>query len=211
MLLRTLGRGCMAGGFAMLLAAAPSSAQGGRLVLTPFFGGVIPTARLGSLRIGGLTPQPFIFGAEVNTGGALGGRVGYWIGERWGVEGSYFWSSADVRLTGGPFSATREAELQGGTLKLFWQATAAGTGTDILLSGGLMGIEHRGSAFLLAADQFDVGGAIGAGLHVEMSPLVTFRVDGDMLVYKWACGCGFPATTQTDVLMTVGLGIRFSR
>jgi hypothetical protein len=201
----------VAGGFALLLAAATSSAQSGRMVLTPFFGGIIPTAALGSLRIAGLTPQPFVFRGEVNTGGALGGRVGYWVSERWGIEGSYFWSSADVRLTGGPFSARREAELQGGTLKLFWQATAAGTGTDILLSGGLMGIEHRGSAFQLASDQFDIGAAVGGGLHVAMSPLVTFRVDGDMLLYRYAFGPGFPVTTQADVLMTVGLGIRFSR
>jgi hypothetical protein len=202
-------------GFSLVLAATAAAAAAGpaegqrRLTVTPFAGGLIPTTELGQLRIGGLTPQPFVFRGQMRTSGALGGRMGLWLTPRWGVEGSYFYSKSDFSITNGPFTASIDAEVQGGTFKAFYQATSEGTGTDLVLSAGLVGMHHGGRAFQLASEQFDVGGAVGGGLYVQMSPQVTLRIDGDLLIYRWSAGPAFPARTQTDVLMTAGLAFRF--
>lgn len=206
----TARRGVSIGILAWLLAADAASAQT-KVSVTPFVGGLIPTKPMGQLRIGGLTPQPFTFRGEMKTAGAAGGRLDVWLGPRWGVEGSYFYAWSDFNITAGPFTATVDANVQGGAAKAFYQATSAGTGTEIVLSAGLAGVQHGGRAFSLASQQFDVGTALGAGLRVEMSPRVTFRLDGDALLYRWSAGPGFASTTQVDLLMTVGLALRFDR
>ncbi|MEZ4586954.1 MAG: outer membrane beta-barrel protein [Gemmatimonadales bacterium] len=185
--------------------------QHGGLSITPFVGGLVPTSSLGQLRVGGLTATPTVFEGEMKTAGALGARVGYRFGSRWGLEGSYFYSTSDFRSTGLPFSATVDASVQGGTLEAFYQLTTEGTGTDLLITAGVAGVSHGGPAFQLARDQFDVGGTIGAGLHIVMTQQLTLRFDGDLLVYPWSAGPGFPNALQTDLLMTIGVGFSFNR
>jgi len=181
------------------------------LSITPFVGGLVPVSSLGRLTIGGLTPNPFTFEGEMKVAGAFGARVGYWVGDRWGIEGSYFYSSSDFRITAGPFTSSVDAEVQGGTLKAFFQATSEGTGTDLLLTGGLAAVNHGGQAFRLASDQFDVGGTVGAGLHIVMTQQLTLRFDGDVLIYRWSAGPSFASTLQTDLLLAIGLGFSFNR
>jgi len=201
-------------GFTILAFAGYGSAnaqQHGGLSITPFVGGLVPTSALGQLRIAGLTPTPFVFEGEMKTAGAFGARVGYSLGRRWGVEGSYFYSSSDFRITAGPFSTTVDAEVQGGTLKAFYQATAEGTGTDLLIAAGVVGVSHGGRAFQLARDQFDLGGTVGAGLHIVMTQQLTLKFDGDLLVYPWSAGPGFANALQTDLLLAIGVGFSFNR
>jgi len=188
-----------------------SAQQHGGLSITPFVGGLIPTSALGQLRIAGVTSTPQVFEGEMKTAGAFGARVGYWLGRRWGVEGTYFYSSSDFRITAGPFPRSVDAKVQGGTLKGFYQATAEGTGTDLLVTAGVLGVSHGGRAFQLARDQFDLGGTVGAGLHVVMTQQLTLKLDGDLLVYPWSAGPGFANALQTDLLVTVGVGFSFNR
>lgn len=197
-------RGITLGVVACLVATAAGAQR--RLTVTPFAGGLIPTSTLGQLTISGLTVR-----GETKTAGVIGGRAALWLGPRWGIEGSYFYSSADFTIVSGPFTQSIDADVQGGTAKVFFQATSAGTGTDIVVGAGLLGIQHGGPAFELASEQFDVGGVVGAGLHVELSPVATFRLDGEALLYRWSAGPSFAASTQTDLMMTVGLALRFGR
>jgi hypothetical protein len=181
-------------------------------VITPFIGGLVPTKSMGRLRIGGGSSNPTVFEGEMKTAGAFGARLGYWAGERWGLEGAYFFSSSDLRTTDGPFAETFDAEVQAGSLKMFYQATSQNTGTDLLISGGVAAVRHSGQAFLLTEGQLDLGGTIGAGLHVVMSDLMTFRLDADLLLYPWSAGqAGFGTQLQADYLMTIGLGFRLAR
>ena len=211
--MRRIGRwrgvvlGCgLAAGVAM-----PALAQRGRFEVTPFAGGYVPTSALGQLRIANVLPGTAQFRGQMSTAGAVGGRLGYWTGQRWGVEGSYFYSSSDFQITIGPVSGTVDAAVQGGSLKAFFRATNENSGTDLFVSGGVMGITHEGQAFRLPGNQFDMGGVVGAGLHVVMSPQLTLRIDGDLMVYSYRSELQFTARTQTDVLMTVGLGFRLGR
>lgn len=190
---------------------AAATAQDQRLVITPFAGGIVPTTILGDLRIAGLTPQPFVFQGEIKAAGVLGARLDLWAGPRWGVTGAYFNAPTEFRVTSGPFFATVPAKVQGGSFKGFFRATGGDTGTDLVVSAGVSGVHHGGRAFALASEQFDVGGAVGGGLHVRMTDIATFRIDGDLLIYRWSAGPSFTPRTQTDVVMTAGLGLRLSR
>ncbi len=197
-------------GLAMLV--SPAAAQKRRRIeLTPFVGGLIPTGQLGAIRVPGLGSTPVQVTAEMLTAGGFGGRATIYGPGRLGVEGTYFMSGNDMRIAVGPFNRTFDADVQGGSIKAVFEATTGGTGTDLVLSGGVSGIKHGGTAFALASDQFDIGGVLGGGLHITMSPTVTLRFDGDFYMYRWSAGPGFASRTQTDFMMTAGLGLRLGR
>lgn len=194
--------------------AGPAVAQKRRRIeFTPFVGGLIPTTRLGAIRVpnpcGGSTPT--LVTGEMLTGGGFGGRATVYGTGRLGVEGTYFMARNSMRVAVGPCYRSFDANVQGGSVKAVFEATSAGTGTDLVLTAGVSGIKHGGTAFQFAADQFDVGGVLGAGLHLVMSPMVTLRFDGDFYVYRWSAGAAFASRTQSDVMMTAGLGLRLGR
>ncbi len=197
-------------GLAVLV--CPAAAQKSRRIeFTPFVGGLIPTGQLGAIRVPGLGSTPIQVTAEMLTGGGFGGRATVYGTGRLGVEGTYFRSGNDMRIAVGPFNRTFDANVQGGSLKAVFEATTGGTGTDLVLSGGLSGIKHGGTAFDLASDQLDIGGVVGGGLHIAMSSMVTLRFDGDLYIYRWSAGPGFGLQTQSDFMMTAGLGLRLGR
>ena len=196
----------------LAVVVSPALAQKRRRIeFTPFVGGLIPTSQLGAIKVPGLGSLPIQVTAEMLTAGAFGGRVTMYGPGRLGVEGTYFMAGNDMRIAVGPFNRTFDANVHGGSIKAVFEATTGGTGTDLVLTGGLSGIKHGGTAFQLASDQFDIGGVFGGGLHVVMSPMVTLRFDGDLYVYKWSAGPGFGSRTQSDVMMTVGLGLKLGR
>ena len=182
-----------------------------RIEFTPFVGGLIPTSRLGAIRIPGLGGSPIQVTGEMLTGAGFGGRATVYGTGRLGVEGTYFTARNKMRVAVGPFNQSFAATVQGGSVKAVFEATSAGTGTDLVLTAGVSGIHHGGTAFQFASDQFDVGGVLGAGLHLVMSPMVTLRFDGDFYVYRWSAGAAFASRTQSDVMMTAGLGLRLGR
>ena len=184
-----------------------------RVEITPFVGGYVPTTTLGPMRVAHVLSQPVQVTGEMETNGVVGGRVGVWTGSRWGLEGTFVYAASDLRIIDGPVSGTVKANVQAGTLKAFFRATSENSGTDLFLSAGASGVQHAGRAFDLAAHQMDFGGVVGGGLHVLMSPQVTFRIDADLLVYPWSFGgSGLnESRTQTDLLVTLGLALRFAR
>ena len=182
-----------------------------RIEFTPFVGGLIPTSRLGAIRIPGLGGSPIQVTGEMLTGAAFGGRATIYGTGRLGVEGTYFMARNKMRVAVGPFNQSFDANVQGGSVKAVFEATSGGTGTDLVLTAGVSGIKHGGTAFQFASDQFDVGGVVGGGLHIVMSPMVTLRFDGDFYVYRWSAGAAFASRTQSDLMMTAGLGLRLGR
>ncbi len=196
-------------GLAVLV--SPIAAQKRRRIeFTPFVGGLIPTTRLGAIRVpnpcGGSTPTQVT--GEMLTGSGFGGRATVYGTGRLGVEGTYFMARNKMRVAGGgPCYRTFDANVQGGSVKAVFEATTAGTGTDLVLTAGVSGIKHGGTAFQFASNQFDIGGVVGGGLHLVLSPMVTLRFDGDLYVYRWRAGAAFASQTQSDVMITAGLGL----
>jgi len=207
--MRTLSRQTLLATLGLAAIVTPVLAQR-RIEITPFVGGLIPTAQLGSIRVVASGSTPTVQSGEIRPGGVFGGRVTVYGPRRLGLEATYFMSGADVRVAA-PFLRTYDAEVQGGSIKAVYEATAAGTGTDLVLSAGVGAVNHSGEAFKFASDQFDVGGVFGGGLHVVMSPMVTLRFDGDLYVYRWSAGPGLGTRTQSDLVMTAGLGLRLGR
>ncbi|MDX2059754.1 MAG: hypothetical protein SFV24_18225 [Gemmatimonadales bacterium] len=187
------------------------SAQGRTIELTPFVGGFIPTQALGRIPILGAGSQVVNILGEATTTGALGGRITVSGRGRFGIEGTYFYSGSDMRVTVGPIATVLDGEVQGGSLKGVYRATNGLTGTDLLVGAGLSAVHHSGRAYTYASGQFDVGGVLGAGLHIVMSPMVTLRFDGEAYLYNWSATPLLGSRMQTDVLMTVGLGLKLGR
>lgn len=194
------------------LGTAGAAAQR-RIELTPFVAGYVPTTNLGRMRVGHILTAPVQITGEMETNGALGGRLGVWTGDRWGLEGTFFYAASDLRVATGPVSGTVDASVQGGFLQAFFRATNQGSGTDLFLRAGASAVKHAGQAFDLAFKQLDFGGAVGGGLHVVMSPQVTFRIDADLLVYPWSFGATDLNQTrmQSDFLASLGLAFRLGR
>jgi len=206
--LRAMVLGCGLLGFGASGAAAQR-----RIEVTPFIGGYVPTTSLGRMRVGHVLSQPVQVTGEMQTTGAFGGKLDVWTGRRWGFEGAYFYAPSNLRIATGPVGGTVKANVQGGIIKAFFQATNENSGTDLFLSAGGMTIQHGGQAFDQAANQLDFGGDLGGGLHVVMSSQVTFRIDFDFMVYPWSFGVSDLnfTKTQTDLLVTVGLALKLTR
>jgi hypothetical protein len=190
--------------------AAEARGQDRRIELTPFVAGFIPTTALGSIRVPGFGTVLTVEG-DVTASPAFGARLTVIGPGRLGVEAAGFYGTSDLRITGGPFTTTIDAEQVGGALKGVYRATSENTGTDLMLSAGVSGIHHGGEAFRFASNQFDIGGVLGAGLHITMSPQLTLRFDGEAYLYQWSFGPTFASRTQVDLLMTAGLGLRLRR
>lgn len=198
---------------AVFLAAAPAArAQAVHVLVTPFIGGLVPTAALGTVRLVLTGSSPTNVKTEMKSAVALGGRIDVYGRGRLGVQAMYFRSSTGVRTIVAAIPATRDAVFQGGSIKLNYQATSAQTGTDLVLSAGVAGLSHSGPAFSINGNRFNVGGDVGAGLHVVMSPAVTLRFDADLFVHRFSSAPAvFPATTQADMLVTAGLAFKLGR
>jgi len=189
-----------------------AEAQRAKFTITPFVGAFIPTQELGAidLPIGGSTTTVT---AELKTGAAFGGRIGFTPAGRFGLEGSYYYASSGSRISLGILGREDDASVQGGSLKVTFQATDGSSTTDVILSAGVSGISRSGDIFRLAqaVDQFDVGGVVGLGLHLSVSPQVTIRLDGDASYSKWSWRGSIPNSGQLDLLLTAGLGLKFGR
>ena len=197
---------------ALILVAAPAArAQAVHVEVTPFIGGFVPTAALGSLRVNLGLGAPINVKTELTSAVAFGGRIDVMSRGRFGLQGVYFHSNGGVRTTVAPVPKTFDAVVQGGALKVNYQATSAQTGTDLVLSAGVAGVSHSGAAFALTGNQFDAGAALGAGLHVVINPSVTLRFDTDLFVHKIQVLPIFPSVTMGDLVVTAGLGLKLGR
>jgi hypothetical protein len=209
---KTLPLPLLAGLMAFLAVASSATAQRSRIVFTPFVGGYVPFTELGSVTVtlGGVDVTA---AAKMKSAPAFGARLGYYPRGRFGIEGSFFTASSKSRITVGPLGRDDDASVQGGSVKGAYRLTDGRTDTDVFLSAGLSGTQHGGDLFDATGsqDQFDIGGVVGMGLHVLLSPQVTFRLEGDLNLYKWSQYRVLSSKTQADLLLTAGLGLRLGR
>ena len=197
----------------MLSLRAPTlvSAQSSRIHLTPFGGAFIPTKELGQLPVQSTTGVPVTVDGKMVTTVGAGGRLAYWIKERSGVEASYFFSRADLRVTDGNLTALFDAVVHLASLKALYQVSSGTSGTDFVVSGGVAGVRHTGPGFALVESKTDIGGVVGSGLYITMGPQIKLRLDGELFVHRWKGGPQFAARTQADLVVTAGLSLQLVR
>ncbi|MEO8449673.1 MAG: hypothetical protein ABI647_07790 [Gemmatimonadota bacterium] len=194
----------------MVLARPATLGAQQRFEITSYAGGYIPTTKLGIIQLR-LAGTPTSLEAEAATAAGLGARLGFWGNGRLAVEASYFYSKPKLRSTTGFLTQTVEGTVQSGSLVAMYRVTGGQTGTDLVIKGGIVGINHGGPGFQLASGQFDLGGTVGAGLRMDLSRTATFRIDGETFLYSWSPGPAFNDRFQTDVVMSAGLALRLGR
>ena len=194
-----------------LRATTELSAQASRLHLTPFGGAFIPTKELGRLPVLSTTGNSVSVDGKLVTTVGAGGRFAYWIKERTGLEASYFFSRADLRVTDGNVTALFDAVVHLASIKALYQVSRGTSGTDFVVNGGLAGVRHGGPGFGLVSSNTDLGGVVGSGLYITMGPQVRLRLDGELFVHRWSAGPQFGARTQADIVVTAGLALQLVR
>ena len=195
----------------VVLAPASAAGQGSRVYLTPYGGAFIPATSLGKFLVYDRSDNPIVLDANLETSAGFGGRLGYWPRERFGIEGSFFYTKGNLKVTDGQSSALFDSELKIGSVKALLQVSPGTTGTDFVVSAGVAGVYHGGPAYGVSGATTKVGGTVGSGLHIDISPLLLLRLDGEALVYDWRARSDLPSAMQLDLLFTAGLAIRLSR
>ena len=199
-------------GLAMLVMVPVAQAQRWRASLTPFAGAFIPTKNLSQVTItaGGVDVSA---AGKMKAGATFGAKINLSSRGRLGIEAGYFYASSKVGLTilNGVLGTERDGSVQGGLLRATFRATDGQTDTDVYFAAGLSGQKLSSDAFRLGQEKFNIGGSVGAGLRLAVSPQVAIRFDGDANLYSWRFRTGLPSTSQLDLLLTAGLELRLSR
>jgi hypothetical protein len=195
----------------MVLAAPPAAGQGPRVYLSPYGGAFIPARSLGKVLVLDLSDNPIVLDGKLETSAGFGGRLAYWPGYRFGVEGSFFYTKGSLKVTDGHSSALFDSELQIGSVKGLMQLSQGTTGSDFIVSAGLAGVHHGGPAYYVSGATTKLGGTVGTGLHIDIGPQVGLRLDGEALVYDWRARGDLPSAMQVDLMITAGIAIRLSR
>ena len=196
---------------ALVILASPAALRAQhRFELTPYVGGYFPTTKLGIIRLR-ILGQTTSIEAESETAPGFGARLGLWANKRVAVEGSYLYAASKLRASAGILTTSFSANVQAGSLVAMYRATGGTGGTDIILKGGVVAVNHGGSAFQLASNQLDLGGTVGAGIRIDLSPSTSVRVDGETFLYSWSPGPGFKGRMQADVLLSAGIALRLGR
>ncbi len=182
--------------------AASAHAQA-RIEFTPFVGAFVPTSNLATVPItSSVTAR-----GKLATAPAFGARFSLIGQSGLGVEASYFYAASKLKLSTGPLSQSIDGHTEGGTLKLVFQPRQTGS-VGFAFSGGVGGVKHAGDIFDVLSDQFDIGGVLGAGVRIPLSPGMMVRIDGEGFLYSWSAGEPFNSASQTTLLLSAGLAIR---
>jgi hypothetical protein len=192
---------------AAMLAAVPLRAEAQKFSFAPQIGFYIPTEQL----VQGIQGQPFD-AAELEAGPSFGARLGFWFGDRFGIDVSGNYVPTTFRLV------NEGSEITSEDAKLFNGAAQAvlfilpRTGTFSLYINGGVGVVSRGGvAFTDAADKSDVAGVFGGGAAIRLGGLA-LSVGADLFAYTAKIEQGVTTESsfkQKDVQLKLGLGIPF--
>lgn len=191
-------------GFTALLAGAvhPLGAQG--LSFAPQIGFYIPTQNLFELAGG----EAY----KLEAGPSFGARLGYWFGDRFGIEAAGAYIPTTFALSsGGSTVTTEDAKLFNGSGQAVFYVLPRTSPLSLYLSGGVGVVSRGGVAFTDAAETTDVTGVIGAGAGISLGGLA-LTLGADLFAYN-AAYAGSSQTSesfqQRDIQLKLGLGIPF--
>jgi hypothetical protein len=185
-----------------LVGAYPLRAQ--RISIAPNIGVYIPTTELVKAASGQEFKQ------EVSI--TLGGRLGFFFGQRFGVEFTGAYAPSSLKVTSAGLGTKEDANIFTGSgrltvLLLPWSGPVA-----FMLTGGV-GVINRSGAFYQDVDKkTDVGGTVGASARFRLGKLLRLQLTAEDYIYKPKAEIpGFTASdlkqTQNDVHLSVGIGI----
>ena len=152
----------------------------------------------------------------------VGGRIGVWVTERVGIEGSFGYSpsrvQADYTPAGGGGTGTADTNarvVMANARVLFGFGPKGGnTAWHFMLGGGI--IAHGGDAWTGVDGTTDFGGLVGLGGRFKVGPSLAVRIDVEDNLFSAkfkdpSTGAESQSRFQNDLVFTGGLSIPFGK
>lgn len=177
--------------------------------VAPFVGLVTPLA--------GLSSDPGSFATEIAPSLALGGTVTYWLGDRLGLAVQGFWAPARLSVRPTQFTGPIPNDLGGaeylaGTVNVTYRLRPTGPASVLepyfMAGAGVRSLDFDPIAERDVSDDTDPVGTVAAGADVAVSRTFVLRLEVRDLVSRFDATASGEATTQNDVVVTIGIGVR---
>jgi hypothetical protein len=185
----------------VLLAPLPLSAQ--HVSLSPTVGVYIPTTELVKAANGEEFKQEI--------GVAVGGRLNFAFGPRFGILTSVSYVPSNLRFTLNQNETKTDANLLFGSARATVYLLPITAPAWVSINGGASLVHRGGKAFEDAEYKTDYGGVVGATVGFHLGSLLNFYVAADDYIYGARIEdetLGLDSNkTQNDVQLAVGLGV----
>lgn len=140
-----------------------------------------------------IAPLPYgcfdvCFPVKQNTSIALGGRVAAWVDKRIAVEGSLL------------YSPSAPADVIASSVRALVSVTR-GPGIWAYVIGGPAFVGLWGYQYAGADARLDLGGVVGAGVHLRVAPSMALRAELEQYFYSFA------EHNQRDLFLSLGLSV----
>lgn len=196
----------MAGGAAA--GARPANGgEGAYLEVVPYIGVLAP--------ISDLTPNNGVFVSQLSSSVLLGGQVGYWLANGFGIAGRFGYAPASISVAQASPDVTPPTigdvhylTFMGELLYRFeLQGTASAVEPFVGLSGGVRRLSFQGSQTALA-DATDPAGGVVAGSYVGVGGPLALRFEVSYTLSSYDGGSTGQSKTQQDLGVTFGAALR---
>jgi hypothetical protein len=186
----------------LLAGAYPLQAQ--RISIAPNIGLYIPTTELVKAASGQEFKQ------EVSI--TLGGRLGFFFGQRFGVEFTGAYAPSSLKVTSAGLGTKEDANIFTGSGRLSYLLVPWSSPVAFMLTGGVGVINRSGDFYQDVDKKTDVGGTFGASARFRLGKLLRLQLTAEDYIYKPKAEIpGFTASdekkTQNDIQLSLGLGI----
>lgn len=194
---------CLALGALAVLPLCPPPLSAQRVSLSPTIGVYIPTTEL----VAAVNGQEF----KQEIGIAVGGRLNFAFGSRFGVLTSVSYVPSKLRFTVNQNETKTDANLLFGSARATLYLLPITAPLWVSVNGGASLVHRGGDAFQNAEYKNDYGGVVGATVGVHLGSLLNFYVAADDYIYgarleDQTLGVN-SKKTQNDVQLAVGLGV----
>ncbi len=177
-----------------LLLPGRAAAQHETFEFAPYVGAYVPTGVLTHATITPVGDPTFEVDIEQDAALMFGGRLVAWWSRVLGWEGAFSYALSDVRVTdpdGTDACATFSelsctADVWGATSKLLARWAPSESGHWYLFGGlGLAVVGHGGDFWTIGDATTDLGGVVGAGAVLDLSPRFALRLDIEDWIYSF--------------------------
>jgi hypothetical protein len=185
---------------AALLPAASATAQ--KVSLSPTIGVYFPTSELIKAANGDQFKQ--------EVGLAVGGRLGFLFGPRFGLTTTVTYVPSDLKLDLATGEQVKDkANLLFGSARATFFVLPLTSPVWLSLSGGGSYIRRSGPAYEGVSDKDDFGGVVGAAVGFHLGSVLSLFVSADDYIYGTRIdetSLATDKTTQNDVHLSLGFG-----
>jgi hypothetical protein len=181
--------------------------------LTPFFTSYYP---LGEIDFTGSSDDVY---AKQKSSPGVGARLTFWLSNTLGIEaaGAYLWSSPTVFINTPEYGAV-SADISGTIINTTGRVVFRPARTNLFLLGGAGMVIRGGDAWEDEEKTSALAGVVGFGARANITPKFAMNVVVEGTFYSLDAdgsdddgGTFWQASTQSDIMVTIGIPIGFGR